>query len=86
MQLKEVYYHFGDASVPPPDHRSYTLQVKKDAIDVTIDSYGEILAQHHFDASSRIWKSYRKHCSKVILIIQKNRRRMRVVQEVLPLQ
>ena len=24
MQLKEVYYHFGDASVPPPDHRSYT--------------------------------------------------------------
>ena len=54
MQLKEVYYHFGDASVPPPDHRSYTLQVKKDAIDVTIDSYGEILAQHHFDASSRV--------------------------------
>lgn len=43
--LEQFTYAFGDASVPPPFHRSYTIVVLQDSINVIVDSYGDTLAQ-----------------------------------------
>lgn len=45
MSITRIEYRFGDSSVPPPYHRSYTISLTPDAIKVVVDSYGEVTAQ-----------------------------------------
>jgi hypothetical protein len=63
--ITEIVYHFGDASVPPMYHRSFTLTVTTGKITVVVDSYGEILADESYDISATqfddIKKSLRIH-------------------------
>ena len=63
--LTELTYAFGDASVPPPFHRSYTLVANKDTIQLTVDSYGEVLAEKTYGMPEgglqRIAQSLLKH-------------------------
>ena len=42
--ITEIIYHFLDASVPPPYHRSFTITATEAEVRVVVDSYGEILA------------------------------------------
>lgn len=44
-EAEEIVYEFTDSSVPPQYHRSYTIRVMRDSVHVTVDSYGEILAE-----------------------------------------
>jgi hypothetical protein len=46
--IDRIVYHFGDASVPPDDHRSYAITVTPESVRVVVDSYGEILADKTF--------------------------------------
>lgn len=46
-RITAVEYHFQDASVPPPSHRSVTLRVSAESADAVIDSYGEVVAEAH---------------------------------------
>jgi hypothetical protein len=41
--IKEITYHFGDASVPPNYHRSYTITVTADSVKIVVDSYGNYI-------------------------------------------
>jgi hypothetical protein len=41
--VNRVTYHYGDASVPPPDHRSVTISVSGTEVSREVDSYGEII-------------------------------------------
>lgn len=41
-----IAYHFQDASVPPPHHRSYTITASATEARVVVDSYGEVLNDH----------------------------------------
>lgn len=41
-----IEYTYGDASVPPEYHRSYSLSVTRDDVHVVIDSYGDVLYDH----------------------------------------
>lgn len=50
-----ITYHFNDASVPPPYHRSETLVVTKDTSTLTIDSYGDVLATKTVDTPPDVW-------------------------------
>jgi len=43
--LETLTYAFGDSSVPPPYHRSYTIVVSQDSLVLTVDSYGDTLAE-----------------------------------------
>lgn len=45
--ISSVEYHFQDSSVPPPSHRSVTIQVSLESVDYVVDSYGDIVAQSH---------------------------------------
>lgn len=46
--ITEIIYHFLDASVPPPYHRSFTLTVTQSEVRVVVDSYGEVLADQTY--------------------------------------
>ncbi|WMX14024.1 MULTISPECIES: hypothetical protein [unclassified Aureispira] len=46
--LERFTYEFTDSSVPPPFHRSYTIDANKDSIRLTVDSYGDTLAQKEY--------------------------------------
>jgi hypothetical protein len=42
--LTLFHYHFQDASVPPPSHRSYSIRVDSNHVQVWVYRYGDTLA------------------------------------------
>ncbi len=44
-EIDRIRYRFTDASVPPPDHRSFTLELASTTARWTVDCYGEILLE-----------------------------------------
>ena len=42
--IQKITYHFGDSSTSPQYHRSYTITLTVDRIEVVVDSYGDVLA------------------------------------------
>ncbi len=42
--LTSFQYHFQDASVPPPFHRSYSIRADTNNVQVTVHRYGDTLA------------------------------------------
>ena len=47
--IREIVYRFGDASVPPQYHRSYTITVTAGQARVVVDSYGDVLAEQAYE-------------------------------------
>ncbi len=43
MSFTRLEYHYQDASVPPPFHRSYRLTVTPTEAHLRVDSYGEVV-------------------------------------------
>lgn len=39
-----ISYSFHDSSVPPPYHRSYDINISPNELHITVNSYGDILA------------------------------------------
>jgi len=50
-----IGYHFGDSSVPPEYHRSYTLTVRKGEARLVVDSYGDVLHDVSQPIGERLW-------------------------------
>ena len=48
-QTTKMEYRFGDSSVPPQYHRSYTISISISEKTITIDSYGDVLLQRQYD-------------------------------------
>ncbi len=44
-EADQVTYRFTDSSVPPRYHRSYSIVVTAQTVSLTVDSYGDIIAQ-----------------------------------------
>lgn len=51
--ISEIIFHFEDSSVPPEDHRSYTITANSDTIQIIVDSYGDIISDSSFVFSSK---------------------------------
>ncbi len=51
-EIDQVTYRFTDSSVPPRFHRSYGIVVTAQAVRITVDSYGDILAQQEWPSSA----------------------------------
>jgi hypothetical protein len=51
-EIDQVTYRFTDSSVPPPYHRSYSIIVTAETINLTVDSYGDIVAQQTLPSST----------------------------------
>ena len=58
--ITRVVFGFRDASVPPPYHRSYDLNVTNKEAELTIHSYGDKLHHELFDISSQRFDSFVK--------------------------
>ncbi len=50
-----VVYHFQDSSVPPPYHRSYTLNFDRNQVHIVVDSYGDVLADRTAPMTDAAW-------------------------------
>ena len=46
--MSSFSYKYKDSSVPPPFHRSYSIILINDTIQLSIDSYGDILAEKEY--------------------------------------
>jgi len=55
-KVNKITYRFIDASVPPQYHRSYTITVSQNRAHITVDSYGDVLAEKEFNISSDQFK------------------------------
>ena len=51
-EIQEIQYHYGDRSVPPEYHRSYTITIYKNLVNIVVDSYGDILAEENYEILS----------------------------------
>ena len=54
--LIHVEFGFGDSSVPPQYHRSYTLDIEEETTTLLIDSYGDTLLFEEFNSNGRLKK------------------------------
>lgn len=46
--VQRIEYRFGDSSVPPEYHRSYTITATPQEVTIVVDSYGDILAEERY--------------------------------------
>jgi hypothetical protein len=49
----KIIYHFGDSSVPPEYHRSYTITITKSNAHLVVDSYGNIVNEATVDVDEK---------------------------------
>lgn len=49
-----LIYQYHDASVPPSDHRSFIIRLTPLLAELTIDSYGEIIANHKIEVTREL--------------------------------
>ena len=50
-----ITYTFTDSSVPPQYHRSWTMTVTRTRSDITVSSYGSVLAQRSAATGAGVW-------------------------------
>lgn len=58
LQLSDqavIEYHYGDSSVPPEYHRSFTLTIRRDEVHVVVDSYGDVLQDTTVPLPEPVW-------------------------------
>jgi hypothetical protein len=51
----QITYHFGDSSVPPEFHRSYTLTIDATEVHAVVDSYGDVLEDVTEELPAEVW-------------------------------
>jgi hypothetical protein len=51
----QITYHYGDSSVPPEFHRSYTLTIGATEVHAVVDSYGDVLGDVTVDLPAEVW-------------------------------
>ena len=51
MKIEKIIYQYGDASVPPRYHRSYTISLTPDSVEIVVDSYGSIISEKKYSVT-----------------------------------
>ena len=59
-QTTKMEYRFGDASVAPQYHRSYTISISNSKKTITIDSYGDVLLQRQYDITTEEYQKFKE--------------------------
>lgn len=63
-QTTKVVYRFGDSSLPPDYHRSYTIVITADKMSITFDSYGKELLNRDYPNTAEAFKAFIDELSK----------------------
>ena len=56
----QIIFIYDDASVPPDDHRSYTITVSPDQLFFEVDSYGNIIREDSVSITKNKWNQIRQ--------------------------
>ena len=56
----QIIFIYDDASVPPDDHRSYTITVSPDQLFFEVDSYGNIIREDSVSITKNKWTQIRQ--------------------------
>ena len=56
----QIIFIYDDASVPPDDHRSYTITVRPDQLVFEVDSYGELIRKDSVSITKNKWTQIRQ--------------------------
>lgn len=51
-----IVFEYHDASVPPDDHRSYTISVTPTKLYYVVDSYGDVIKKDSLDIGKEKWE------------------------------
>jgi len=70
-----ITYTFTDSSVPPQYHRSWTMTVTPNRSDITVDSYGSVLAQRSATTAVGVWDALSAGFPTVVESVELARRR-----------
>lgn len=57
QQIESIKYRFKDSSTPPRFHRSYTITVYAEKVDVSVDVYGTTLADETYKIEPSVLKN-----------------------------
>ena len=63
-EATQIEYRFGDSSLPPDYHRSYTIVITEIKKSITIDSYGDTLLSRDYPNSSASFTAFKDELSK----------------------
>lgn len=50
--IKEIKYSYGDASIPPEYHRSFSVTVASNDVRIVVDSYGKIISDEVYNITN----------------------------------
>lgn len=64
-ETTKVVYRFGDRSVVPECHRSFTLSVSAKEISVSIDSYGDTLLERQYPNTEEAFLMFRDELARM---------------------
>ena len=59
-EADQIIFIYEDASVPPDDHRSYTITVSPDQLFFEVDSYGELIREDSVSITKNKWNQIRQ--------------------------
>lgn len=60
VENNKYEYRFGDSSVPPQYHRSYTITITPNKAHIVVDSYGDVLADKTYDITKSDYEKTEK--------------------------
>ena len=63
-QATKVEYRYGDASIAPDYHRSYTIAITDSSKVITIDSYGKVLLTRQYPNTPADFQTFKELLSK----------------------
>ena len=55
--IQQIQYHYEDATIPPKYHRSYTITIAKNQVNIVINSYENIIANQSYKISNEQFNS-----------------------------
>ena len=64
QRATKVEYRYGDSSLPPDYHRSYTITITENLKTISIDSYGKVLLTKEYPNTAADFKAFVEALSK----------------------
>ena len=56
MEIDKIFFRFRDSSVPPPYHRSYTIDITANSSTYQVTDYSDVLAESTVEVNYEDWE------------------------------
>lgn len=73
-EATKVEYRYGDSSLPPDYHRSYTINITENKKTISIDSYGKVLLTKEYTNTPADFQTFKEELAKTGIKKQKEKK------------